>query len=104
MYDTTHPAYGKLQELGKEITSTVRPEAVVVFSAHWQAGGSRHGETQADVVEVNVGEQEGLIYEYGLYHLIPLPPSMQDLFDGLNNSRRRLSSGFLRVCLDDKTL
>ena len=37
MFDYDHPAYRKLQEIGKEITTKVKPKAVVVFSAHRQA-------------------------------------------------------------------
>lgn len=55
MYQRDHPAYIKLQEIGKEITTKVKPRAVVVFSAHWQAG--------RDKVEVNTGERTELIYE-----------------------------------------
>lgn len=53
--DFQHPAYKKLQEIGKEITTVVKPKAVVVFSAHWQAG--------SDAVQVNTAEITGLIYE-----------------------------------------
>lgn len=56
MYDHEHPAYKKLQEIGREITSKVKPRAVVVFSAHWQGG--------RDTVEVNTAEVTELIYEY----------------------------------------
>lgn len=55
MYDVEHPAYRKLAEIGKEITSQVKPKAVVVFSAHWQAG--------RDSVQVNTAEMTELIYE-----------------------------------------
>lgn len=55
MYQHDHPAYKKLQEIGKEITTKVKPRAVVVFSAHWQAG--------RDKVEVNTAEITELIYE-----------------------------------------
>jgi len=48
MEDYSHPAYAKLQEIGKEITEKVKPKAVVVFSAHWQA--SRNS------IEVNTAE------------------------------------------------
>lgn len=58
MYDRNHPAFAKLQEIGKEITSKVRPRAVVVFSAHWQGG--------RDTVQVNTAEITPLIYEYVL--------------------------------------
>lgn len=56
MYDTEHPAYAKLQEIGKEITQKVKPKAVVVFSAHWQA--------EPSTIEVNTAEINPLIYEY----------------------------------------
>lgn len=56
IYESTHPAYAKLQEIGQEITQRVKPKAVVVFSAHWQAQGVAG-------VDVNVGEAGGLIYE-----------------------------------------
>lgn len=56
MFETEHPAYGKLAALGKEITTNVKPSAVVVFSAHWQAGKNH--------VEVNTAEMEPLIYDY----------------------------------------
>lgn len=55
MEDTKHPAYAKLQEIGREITQKVKPKAVVVFSAHWQAS--------PNMVEVNTAEMMGLIYE-----------------------------------------
>ena len=46
--DYDHPAYSKLQEIGKEITQKVKPKAVVVFSAHWQAS--------RNTIEVNTAE------------------------------------------------
>lgn len=55
MYQTDHPAYKKLQEIGAEITGKVSPKAVVVFSAHWQAGPNK--------IEVNTAEKTDLIYE-----------------------------------------
>jgi hypothetical protein len=70
MEDYDHPAYSKLQEIGKEITEKVRPKAVVVFSAHWQAGRNS--------IEVNVAENTSLIYDFGghvyfvLMHHLPL--------------------------------
>jgi len=36
-YRTEHPVYPVLQAIGKEITTRVKPKAVVVFSAHWQS-------------------------------------------------------------------
>ncbi|THV86364.1 aromatic ring-opening dioxygenase LigB subunit [Aureobasidium pullulans] len=56
MEDFDHPAYSKLQEIGKEITGKVKPKAVVVFSAHWQAS--------PDKVQVNTAEITDLIYDY----------------------------------------
>jgi aromatic ring-opening dioxygenase catalytic subunit (LigB family) len=56
MYETGHPAYKKLGEIGKEITTKVKPDAVVVFSAHWQGG--------RDTIYVNTAEMTDLIYEY----------------------------------------
>ncbi|KAL8732377.1 MAG: hypothetical protein Q9166_002775 [cf. Caloplaca sp. 2 TL-2023] len=61
MYDTEHPAYKKLKEIGKEITTKVKPKAVVVFSAHWQA--ERNGQ-----IEINTAEMTDLIYEYVARH------------------------------------
>lgn len=58
MYDSSHPAHTVLEQIGREITTAVRPKAVVVISAHWEAGGQDGG------VEVNFGEGDGLIYEY----------------------------------------
>jgi 4,5-DOPA dioxygenase extradiol len=55
MFETEHPAFGQLQKIGHEITQRVKPKAVVVFSAHWQAGRSN--------VEVNEAEITSLIYE-----------------------------------------
>ncbi|KAJ9295122.1 hypothetical protein DTO271G3_6292 [Paecilomyces variotii] len=56
MYERDHPAYSKLQELGREITTKVKPRAVVVFSAHWQAG--------PDTIQVNTAEITDLIYDF----------------------------------------
>lgn len=50
-----HPAYNKLQEIGREITQKVKPKGVVVFSAHWQAERSS--------IHVNTAEITELIYE-----------------------------------------
>ncbi|KAK4990224.1 hypothetical protein LTR50_002698 [Elasticomyces elasticus] len=56
MEEVSHPAYAKLQEIGREITQKVKPKAVVVFSAHWQ--GDR------DTIEVNTAETTDLIYDF----------------------------------------
>ena len=57
MYEKDHPVYPHLQAIGKEITTEVKPKAIVVFSAHWQAAHS-------DTIEVNVSEQEPLLYDF----------------------------------------
>ncbi|KAJ5787603.1 Extradiol ring-cleavage dioxygenase class III enzyme subunit B [Penicillium paradoxum] len=56
MYEVDHPAYRKLSEIGREITTKVKPRAVVVFSAHWQAG--------RDTIQVNTAEKTDLIYDF----------------------------------------
>ncbi|KAL3460593.1 aromatic ring-opening dioxygenase LigB subunit [Aspergillus heterothallicus] len=56
MYDVEHPAYKELGKIGREITTKVKPRAVVVFSAHWQAG--------RDTVQVNTAEITELIYDF----------------------------------------
>ncbi|KAB5560276.1 Extradiol ring-cleavage dioxygenase, class III enzyme, subunit B [Coniochaeta sp. 2T2.1] len=54
-YETKHPAFPVLQSIGKEITH-MKPTAVVVFSAHWQAGRNS--------IEVNSAESTDLIYDF----------------------------------------
>ncbi|KAI1170583.1 Extradiol aromatic ring-opening dioxygenase [Nemania sp. FL0916] len=56
MENTEHPAYLKLAETGVEITTKVKPKAVVVFSAHWQDSPSR--------VLINAVEDTDLIYDF----------------------------------------
>jgi aromatic ring-opening dioxygenase catalytic subunit (LigB family) len=56
MEDTDHPAYAKLATVGREITTKVKPKAVVVFSAHWQDGPNK--------IKINVAEQTDLIYDF----------------------------------------
>jgi aromatic ring-opening dioxygenase catalytic subunit (LigB family) len=56
MEATDHPAYAKLTEVGREITTKVKPTAVVVFSAHWQAGPT--------TLQINAVEQTDLIYDF----------------------------------------
>ncbi|KAJ4138973.1 hypothetical protein NW765_002869 [Fusarium oxysporum] len=41
-YNTKHPVYPFLQQIGREITQKVKPKAVVVFSAHWMGEGARY--------------------------------------------------------------
>lgn len=57
MYETKHPVFSQLQRIGREITQEVKPSAIVVFSAHWQADRS-------NTIEVNVSEEEPLIYDF----------------------------------------
>lgn len=54
--DYTHPAYAKLQTIGREITHQVKPKAILVLSAHWQ-GSPRS-------IEVNTATSQPLIYDY----------------------------------------
>lgn len=56
MYNKEHAVYPVLQNIGKEITQKVRPKAVVVFSAHWQA--------KSDLIQVNNVVENDLIYEF----------------------------------------
>ncbi|KAI1307478.1 Extradiol ring-cleavage dioxygenase, class III enzyme, subunit B [Xylaria venustula] len=55
MFDTEHPVYPVLQRIGQEITQKVKPKAIVVFSAHWEAG--------PDEIQVNTALMTDLIYE-----------------------------------------
>ncbi|KAL2393312.1 4,5-DOPA dioxygenase extradiol [Exophiala dermatitidis] len=57
MYKKDHPVYPQLQAIGREITEKIKPAAVVVFSAHWQA-------ERPKTIEVNVAEEEPLIYDF----------------------------------------
>jgi len=56
MEDVDHLAYAKLAEIGREITTKVKPKAVVVFSAHWQA--------ERNKIEINTAEKTDLIYDF----------------------------------------
>ena len=60
MFQTAHPAYAQLQKIGREIAQTVKPSAVVVFSAHWQASSSG-GKARIEVSDCVGGD---LIYEF----------------------------------------
>ena len=57
MYDTNHPAYTRLESIGSEITQRIKPSAIVVFSAHWQAD-------RPNTIEVNTWEQKPLLYDF----------------------------------------
>jgi aromatic ring-opening dioxygenase catalytic subunit (LigB family) len=56
MENTSHPAYHQLATIGREITTKVKPKAVVVFSAHWQDGPNR--------IQINAAEKTDLIYDF----------------------------------------
>ncbi|KAK3354600.1 Extradiol ring-cleavage dioxygenase, class III enzyme, subunit B [Neurospora tetraspora] len=56
-YNTKHPVYPILQAIGKEIVQKVKPKAVVVFSAHWQA-------TPSEIHLNNGGGPTDLIYDF----------------------------------------
>jgi len=56
MENTEHPTYAKLAEVGREITTKVKPKAVVVFSAHWQDGPNN--------IQINAAEQTDIIYDF----------------------------------------
>jgi hypothetical protein len=51
-----HPAYAKLALVGQEITTKVKPKAVVVFSAHWQGSPTK--------ILINSAEKTDLIYDF----------------------------------------
>lgn len=53
---TNHPGYAQLAIAGREITTQVKPKAVVVFSAHWQADPT--------TIKVNVAENTEIIYDF----------------------------------------
>lgn len=57
MYEKDHPVFPKLEEIGREITQKVKPSAIVVFSAHWQA-------ERPHTIEVSVSENEPLLYDF----------------------------------------
>lgn len=65
MYNKDHAVYSVLQDIGKEITQKVKPKAVVVFSAHWQA--------KQDLIQVNNAVETDLIYEFVTTTLSPNP-------------------------------
>jgi aromatic ring-opening dioxygenase catalytic subunit (LigB family) len=54
--NTKHPASAQLASIGHEITTQVKPKAVVVFSAHWQSSPNK--------IEINVAEQVDIIYDF----------------------------------------
>ena len=56
MESIDHPAYSKLAEVGREITTKVKPKAIVVFSAHWQ--------DSANKIKINYAEHTDLIYDF----------------------------------------
>ncbi|KAK7179440.1 aromatic ring-opening dioxygenase [Paraphaeosphaeria sporulosa] len=56
MENTHHPAYAQLTSIGNEITTRVKPKAIVVFSAHWQGGHNS--------IAINVAEETDIIYDF----------------------------------------
>jgi hypothetical protein len=56
MEATTHPAYAKLASVGLEITTKVKPKAVLVFSAHWQNSPTK--------IAINTAQKTDLIYDF----------------------------------------
>lgn len=56
MFNKEHAVFPVLQEIGREITQKVKPKAVVVFSAHWQA--------KPNLIQVNNAAETDLIYEF----------------------------------------
>jgi aromatic ring-opening dioxygenase catalytic subunit (LigB family) len=56
MENTHHPAYTRLVEVGQEITTKVKPKAIVVFSAHWQDSSNR--------IQINAAENTNIIYDF----------------------------------------
>ncbi|KAI9172360.1 Extradiol ring-cleavage dioxygenase [Paramyrothecium foliicola] len=56
-YNTSHPAFDVLQNIGQEITTKVKPKAAVVFSAHWMG--------DVDAIHINNAEHTNLIYDFG---------------------------------------
>ncbi|KAK9453638.1 Extradiol ring-cleavage dioxygenase, class III enzyme, subunit B [Dipodascopsis uninucleata] len=49
-------AFNKLREIGKYIVHNIRPQAIIVLSAHWQGG--------PNTIEVNTAENNSLIYDF----------------------------------------
>ncbi|KAJ4353768.1 uncharacterized protein N0V89_005498 [Didymosphaeria variabile] len=56
MENTQHPAYAQLTSVGHEITTLVKPKAIVVFSAHWQAS--------SDTIAINAAANTNIIYDF----------------------------------------
>jgi 4,5-DOPA dioxygenase extradiol len=76
MFDTTHPVYPQLQSIGREIRDKVKPRAILVVSAHWQAdvspttsssgggGGGNSGIQRRLAVEINTAAKTDLVYDF----------------------------------------
>lgn len=84
-YNTKHPAYPVLQAIGKEITQKVKPTAVVVFSAHWQA-------EEENTIEVNSAEHTDLIYEFRPFFASFLLPQTTNTFEIASTASRPTST------------
>ena len=56
MENSKHPAYSKLVDVGREITTKVKPKAIVVFSAHWQ--------DSPNMIQINAAANTDIIYDF----------------------------------------
>lgn len=54
--NTEHPVNAQLNSVGREITSTMKPKAILLFSAHWQV--------HKDKIAINTAGNPGLIYDF----------------------------------------
>lgn len=79
MFDTKHPVYPVLQQIGQEITQKVKPKAIVVFSAHWEAGPRN--------IQVNSAEKTDLIFEF--VSDVPFFPFVVPVFNPLRECKKR---------------
>ncbi|KAJ4302973.1 hypothetical protein N0V90_001864 [Kalmusia sp. IMI 367209] len=86
MENTQHPAYVQLTSVGYEVTTVVKPKAIVVFSAHWSES--------PDTIAINAAEKTDIIYDfYGFpkhYYEYEYPnkgsPELADKVSGLLGS------------------
>lgn len=51
-----HPSYAQLEAIGYDITTKIKPKAVVVFSAHWQDNSPK--------IKVNAAAQTEIMYDF----------------------------------------
>lgn len=58
LFDTKHPSYKALGEVGLEINNLApKYRGIVVVSAHWESNGPQ-------VLEINAAEDAGIIYDF----------------------------------------